>query len=229
MSTIDWRDLAERHERAPELDDAQWLRALAAFDEDPAEREAALDSDPLLMFRDLPEVDISSADIDAMKASVASMRRAHAVEHVPHSDSQKPRRRVSAFATARLIEKRASWPVAALLAVAVTALALTGFDADSLPVPTAVHDVAALHGASTVFHRPVTSPEMQLALASMPLVEDADPTKDLLMQIEDDDLSLLVVDAGFDGAFDGAYEAALEGPFDNPFESGMNDGADFDA
>ncbi len=200
MSTIDWQELADRHERAPEIDDAQWSRALAAFDEDPAEHDAALASDPLLMFRDLPEVEISGTEIDAMKAAVASMRRAHAVEHVPQKDSRK-----SGHGFAALAERRTSWPIAALFAVAVTALALTGFDGNT-PLSSAQDTLSAASAAQDAIdfdlatHR--VPAELQLKLASMPLVEEADPTKNLMMQIEDPVLTLIVVDPGFDDFLD---------------------------
>ncbi|MEM1181124.1 MAG: hypothetical protein AAGM22_22470 [Acidobacteriota bacterium] len=195
MSSIDWQRLVDEHDRAPERDDDAWIEALMAMDEDPQERERAEDADPLLMFRRLPEPRVTTSDIESMKAAVSTMRE---VSETLAETAPAPSRR-------RRLE-RYVLPLAAVLVLAVTAALLAGYgmsESSQIAAPQVVAtlaDAAPAAGApgSADFSLDTVSLDGAVVAASLtaselPLVEDADPGSDLLMQIENDDMSLVVV------------------------------------
>ncbi|MEM8994939.1 MAG: hypothetical protein AAGF23_09120 [Acidobacteriota bacterium] len=182
MSSIDWQRLVGDHDRAPERDDDAWIEALMAMDEDPAERERAEAADPLLMFRRLPEPDVTASDIDSMKAAVATMRQVS--ETLAESAPTPARRR----------PERWILPIAAALVLAVTLVLLAGHGA-AVDGPQAAGTVASM---TPPVEASFTAADFvldgaALAASELPLVEDADPGSDLLMQIENDEMSLVVV------------------------------------
>ena len=177
MSEIDWQRLADEHDRDPGMDSAEWLEALARFDEDPAEREQALDADPLLLFRGLPEEETGPADVEAMKLAVASMRMAN--DSLRRADEQAAVSWSAGSWSARVRQ----WPVAALVALALSVAGLTGMSFDSQePLPT--------------WQQAAMAEPVPAEVAQLPLVEDVGPEVGPLMQIEDDGVSLVVVISG---------------------------------
>ncbi|MEM6793591.1 MAG: hypothetical protein AAF725_06385 [Acidobacteriota bacterium] len=180
MKDFDWQSLVREHDEAPERDSEEWLEAMAAIDEDPAERERAVAADPLMMFRRLPSDEPASArDIESMKAAVKSLRRASELE------AERAKRRPAL-----------AWPLAALLALGVSAALLTGPDASYSPAQVATHSQVEAPRAPQTPQLALGGPRFSrasLAALELPLVEDADPAADLVMQIEDEALSLVVV------------------------------------
>lgn len=80
MSCPAWSDLSVRRD-AGDAHEA-WGRALVHFDECSACRREALRADPTLVFRRLPTVEVSSADIESMRRRVALLRRARELERI---------------------------------------------------------------------------------------------------------------------------------------------------
>ncbi|MEO1082684.1 MAG: hypothetical protein AAFY88_00420 [Acidobacteriota bacterium] len=185
MSSIDWQRLVEEHDRAPERDDDAWIEALMAMDEDPVERELAEAADPLLMFRRLPEPSVTASDIDSMKAAVANMRQVSETlaESAPAPQRRRPERWIL--------------PLAAVLALAVAVALLAGHGV-AVDAPQAAVTMASVSSveaslSSADFALDAAIDGAALAASELPLVEDADPGSDVLMQIENDDMSLVVV------------------------------------
>ncbi|MEL7060478.1 MAG: hypothetical protein AAGN46_10670 [Acidobacteriota bacterium] len=92
---IDWRGLAARHDAAPHVEVDGLAAALARAAVDPDARRAALDADPLFLFRDLAEADTrgpvggsaeDDAEVHAMRRAVADLRRASEIARASDRD-----------------------------------------------------------------------------------------------------------------------------------------------
>lgn len=167
MSCPDWRSLAAARERlsgdggtgGADLE-REWLSALRHRDDCADCRQRALDADPLLLFRDLPEIDLGPAGVEEMRQRVAGARR------MLQASQPMVRRR------------RPRWPAAAaalLLAIAGGALGPSIFSADpEEPVSaTARADLEARPGASLPSDASLEEAErrVQAHLGSLPPVE----------------------------------------------------------
>ncbi len=79
----DWKDLTVRRERDG-ADPEGWTEALAHFDACRECRSAALEADPLLVFRRLPAPDLppdqERSEVESMRQAVAAMRTAKRLE-----------------------------------------------------------------------------------------------------------------------------------------------------
>lgn len=175
-----WRTLAERHDAAPDEDFPGWNEALERLAHDDDSLEEAIDADPLFLFQRLPAPEVDAADVEAMKASVANLRRTAAVDVASRSEDRSPRR-------------RAHWRHAAVLALAVlgapAAWLLPGQSVEPVIVADTALSAPALEAAP-----PQAGPAVDLAAA--PLVEDFRQPADSMMQIENDQISMVVVWAG---------------------------------
>lgn len=79
--TTDWRSLVAQRDESGE-NPADWDAAMAHIDAcDPCRREALM-ADPSLVFRRLPRVESSAAEVESMRQAVASLRRASRVTAV---------------------------------------------------------------------------------------------------------------------------------------------------
>ncbi len=84
MSCPDWTRLAaERRDAAgtqgaPEP--AEWAGALAHLDDCPRCRRAALEADPLLLFRRLPRIESDAEDVRHVRAGVEALRSMRRIE-----------------------------------------------------------------------------------------------------------------------------------------------------
>ena len=177
MSCPDWRALVRRHEEAPG-DSPEWRSALHHLDDCPACQSAAPAADPMLLFRRLPAPEASRDEIETMKQAVASMRRGQTVEH-------RRRRLPSSWARA-----------AALAAVLLGSLLLRGAAVPG--TATAPNGTEPSAGAP-----PAGAPSALAAddvdLRRLPLIETSDPTYGSIIQVMDDDISVvLVVPGGVD-------------------------------
>jgi len=172
-SCPDWRSLAARREREPEA----WERALAHLDDCGRCGEEALAAEPTLLFRRLPKPAVGSADVESMKRAVANLRRTEPLQH--------PARRRSATA---------------LRAAAVAALLLAaGLLRGSAPIGVPIDGSAggpAVASAVPSTKAPSTKAadaRAELALDQMPLVELADPAAGSMIQVMDDEISVVVL------------------------------------
>ncbi len=184
MSCPDWQAVCRRHEAAPDdakrrfadakrrvADDApEWRAALRHLDECPACQAAAPSFDPTLLFRRLPALEVGRDDVEAMKQAVAGMRRGQEIEH--RGSSARP------------------WlQAAAVAAVLLGSLMLRGAGprdgVQTLPQGDGL-EVAA-PAASLV------PPESEIDLWRMPLIETADPAWGSIIQVVDDDISVVLV------------------------------------
>lgn len=179
MSCPDWFSLAEHRDEIGEScdDDARWQDALAHFDAGcPRCREQALDAEPTLLFRDLPTIEVDAADIAAMQQAVATLRRGREVE-------------------APSVERRRAWERRAgmgMLRAAAVAAVLVGATWIGLRAPDTALPAASLDAAPSVA---VLSSPLPGAVeaARLPLVEDADPAFGDLIQVEDAEISIVMV------------------------------------
>ncbi|MCP3961031.1 MAG: hypothetical protein GY719_24565 [bacterium] len=170
MNTVcpDWRSLCDRRE-AEQIEDAEWRRALEHLDDCPDCERDAVAIEPTLMFQRLPVLEVDADEIAAMRRAVAGMSRAESIE----------RRRPAVSRT---------WlRAAAVAAVLLGPVLLRG----SGPSPTEIGAVQ-----STATEAPSQS-ETDLSLEQMPLVEFIDPAYGSIIQVDDPDLSVVVV-ANFD-------------------------------
>ncbi len=172
MRCPDWQDLCRRHEA--DRDALEWRLALDHLDDCPSCQDDAPAFDPTLLFQRLPAFEVGDDEVAAMKQAVAGMRRGQTIER---------RRRPMAR----------SWRnAAALAAVLLGSVLLRG--AGSLPDDATLSAAPAV--APTVEAPGVAS---EIDLWQMPLVEPADPTYGSIIQVIDDDISLvLVVPSGID-------------------------------
>lgn len=222
MSPIDWQRLVREHDRAPERDDEGWLEALAILDEDPEQRRRAEEADPLLIFRRMPAPRVDGSDVESMKAAVKNLRQASETlaENAPPRPALLPASLLPASLLTGSPAARRLWPLAALLVIGISIALVGAFGVDmAIPgasfagSPAAWSPVDQPTRAEAPFGAGVVRAELRsadtelgfaaaridgaaaasLAAAELPLVEDADPGADLLMQIENEEMSLVVV------------------------------------
>lgn len=79
MSCPDWKALAARRD-VDAVAEADWELALEHFDRCDRCRAAALDAEPTLLFRALPVLEASPAEVSGIKQAVAALRRSHELE-----------------------------------------------------------------------------------------------------------------------------------------------------
>ncbi len=154
-------------------DDAPWRSALRHLDQCPACQADAPAFDPTLMFRSLPVLEVDRDGIEAMKQAVAGMRRGQKIE-----DTRGSHRRGSRM--------RPWLRAAALAAVLLGSLVLRG---SGVVVPDDIAPTASMVPTSGVSE---TVPS-DVDLWRMPLIETADPTYGSIIQVVDDDISLILV------------------------------------
>jgi hypothetical protein len=95
--------------------EAAWVEALDHLDGCAACRRPALATDPTLLFRSLPRVEVNAAEVASMRQAVASMRRAQRVTPEP------PRRRFARTAARLAALGRHGRGLAAAALLAATA------------------------------------------------------------------------------------------------------------
>lgn len=176
MTCPDWRSLERRRDQRPEA----WERALAHFDACPRCHDQALAVEPTLLFRRLPAPEVGGDEIAAMRQAVTALRRSE----------QASLRAATGWA--------GGLRAAALAAILITAALLQGAlpvdrdwpgrDRPGLPMGLTVAENAAPGLAAFAGTAPAS-----LALDRMPLVEDLDPAYGSVVQVVDDDLSLVLV------------------------------------
>ncbi len=167
MSCPDWRALCRRE--AGSGDSPEWCSALRHLDQCPSCQAAAPACDPTLLFRRLPVPEVGHDDVEAMKRAVASMRRGETIEH-----RRGPR-------------VRSGLRAAALAVVALGSLLLRGAG----PVPDGAVPASSPGGRQIGNVAPAAASEIDLR--RMPLVETVDPAYSSIIQVVDDDISLVLV------------------------------------
>ncbi|MEM9558314.1 MAG: hypothetical protein AAGC60_28940 [Acidobacteriota bacterium] len=196
---IDWQALAARHDAAPHDDDEAWLEAMECFDHDPSVRAEALEADPLLLFRQLPEATVDDGEVEAMREAVAGLRRAASLGVLEAADPP-PARRMPWRAAAAV----ASTALAAALLLPAPptsdeAAAPQLADAPTVAEPGARETTPRLYAAPRATARP--APGAALAtFESLPLVEESEAHS--WIQINDAALSIVVVDLDSTPDFD---------------------------
>lgn len=178
MTCPDWPSLRTQRDQRPEL----WDEALEHLDGCPECHEAALAAEPTLLFRGMGEITVDAGEIAAMKSAVSTLRRSEALQET----LEHPARRVST-----------GWLRAAAVAAAVVGATLLGgglmsMGEDPLPASQTVAAVTAPAEAD-----PIATPAPVVEQA--PLVEDVDPSYGSVVQVVDQDISLVVVLPGSQG------------------------------
>lgn len=168
MSCPDWRSLTRRRDDEPEA----WGQALVHLDGCTRCRPEALAAEPTLVFRRLPAATVDRAEIAGMKQAVAALRR-----------NSRPSR---GQALRGLAARRHVWLQAAAVATLVVAAALITGAADRGPMPTGV-------ATPTVTYGPAATPASFAAVEQMPLVEAVDPAFGEVIEVADEDVSLVLV------------------------------------
>ncbi len=185
MSCPDWYLLARNRDE----DEAAWDEALRHLDDCELCRGLAIDAEPTLLFRGMssPRADRfgSSDEIESIKSAVATMRRA---------ESYREQRKSSWWS-------RSAVRAASLAALLVSAGLLQGVGTS---IPESAATLAEAQGSEVLAWAPIgeTGSESELAsplfseaqsLEQIPLVEDVDPAYGSIIQVIDQDISLLVV------------------------------------
>ncbi len=178
MSCPDWQDLCRRHEA--DLDDSpEWRSALEHLDDCATCQVDAPEFDPALLFRRLPAFEVGSDDIASMKQAVASMRRGQTIQQ-----RQRPRAH--------------SWrKAAAFAAVLLGSLSLRG----TTSIPSSTPSDGASDNRPAIAAPVQATPNLasDIDLRQIPLVETNDPNYGSIIQVVDDDISLvLVLPSGID-------------------------------
>jgi hypothetical protein len=180
MTCSDWtllaaHRLADSPAVAEPEDAGAWAEALDHLDWCPECRRRAVAADPTLVFRSLPAWEPDAAEVDAMRAGVAALRRAHRVT-----------------------------PEGALQAKAVPARAAAG-ERTGWRVAAAAGLAAALLSAAPVaerFPREGSRPAPEAAFLddpSLPAVDDIENPTASVYHFDDDQVAVvMVVDAGLD-------------------------------
>lgn len=173
MSCPDWNRLCELRDERPET----WDEALEHLEGCALCRDEAWEAEPTLIFRRLPAMSVGGDEMASIKQTVAAMCRSEAIQ-------RPPRRRRNLLRAASL--------AAAVLAAAY----LPGFlmapgavpTTDLLPVaetPVAANEAPAWTALPSV---PTLS-----AAEMAPLVEDVDPAYGSVVQVVDQEISLVLV------------------------------------
>ncbi len=186
MNCPSWPALVARRDAGP-AGEAAWDQGLRHLDGCSDCRDAALAAEPTLVFQELPSPAVGDHDIVAMRQAVAALRHAHELER------QRKRPRATSW-----------WLLAALLAVMLGAALLRG---TALLTPET--DLPLIAGTAEPQARPSPAagdagPLRPLAVrpnatpasfdpARLPLVEDIDPRLGSLIQLVDDDVSIVMV------------------------------------
>ena len=207
MTCPDWRSLADHRDLEPQA----WDEALHHFDGCRHCRDEALAVEPTLMFRHLPAPKVDRDEITAMKQAVATLRRQS--EDLPRLEAleiegpgQGPKRPAVAMTWLRAAAVAAVLITAGLMQGAATPPGLTGSGAgeamalvadaqiaDARVADARVADaqIADTRGADA--GGPLASLWSDSALEEMPLVETTDPSYGSVVQVVDDEISLVVV------------------------------------
>lgn len=177
MSCPNWRELCARREEDA-ADAPGWHSAMIHLDDCPACQKEALDADPTLLFRRLPELEVDAEEVRAMQRAVAGMRRSEPLARRTRSVSS--------------IWLRA----AALGAVLLGSILLRGAG-----VPAERNLLAGSPVAEASFSEATSYSEAAVAadeaenrtVRDLPLVEMVDPAYGPLIEVVDQDISLVVV------------------------------------
>lgn len=185
MSCPDWSLLT----LARDEDEAAWDEALLHFDTCELCRKQAIEAEPTLLFRGMtsPRADLlGTGEIASIKSAVATMRR---------TQSYQEQRKSSWWSSSSL-------RVASLAALLLSAGLLEGVgltsSIGSLPTAEApsgkVLAWVPAEGEASALAEPASQPFSSIrSLEQIPLVEDVDPAYGSIIQVIDQDLSLLVV------------------------------------
>lgn len=194
MTCPDWTLLAaHRLADSPAAADPEaagaWSEALAHLDGCPECRHRAVAADPTLLFRSLPAWEPEPAEVDAMRAGVAALRRAHRV--APRADrplEAGPRSRRS------VPRETSGWRVAAAAGLAAALLAVAPVAERSPSDPARPPATAARFAAGVG-----VSVAAFLDDPSLPAVDDIENPTASVYHFDDEEVAVvMVVDAGLD-------------------------------
>ncbi len=185
MSCPDWQTLCDRRD-AESGEPAGWQAAVDHLDDCPECQQDAVAADPALLFRRLPTPDFGVGEIESMQQAVASMRRSAKIEQ---------RRPFMALATA------GPWLRAAAVAVVFLGSVMlhdtdpqTGDPRTGDPQSA---DMVVDAEPSLVAEAPLVPSPSSLAAARsasrLPLVEMANPSYGSIIEVVDQDISVVVV------------------------------------
>jgi len=189
MTCPDWRSLRSRRDLDPEA----WEIGLEHFDGCDRCRDRALAEEPTLMFRRLPAPGVGADEVAAMKQAVAVLRRS-SERRSGQRRSEKAGRKLPAMLRA-----------AAVAALVLGTAALQGTGRGSLPRDGAAVEPLADLGASSrplgrfADERPFADANLSaaspaaLSIEDLPLVEIIDPAYSSMVQVVDDEISLVLV------------------------------------
>jgi hypothetical protein len=196
MRCPDWNRLRSRQENDPEA----WERGLEHFDACDQCRDQALAVEPTLMFRRLPAPVVGKSDVEAMKQAVAVLRRSEERRSSPTVDRSSTFGLPAVFDLPVLRRHPQILRAAALVALMVGAAALQG-DRQAGPMSSPVAEVESFDtelpsSAFTLASTEVAgAPEIldPRLVDDLPLVEANDPTYGSVVQVVDDEISLLLL------------------------------------
>ena len=180
MSCPDWNRLHDLRDDRPEA----WEEALEHLDGCGLCRDEALAAEPTLLFRRLPSPQVSRDELASIKQTVAAMCRSEAIQ-------EPPRRRRDLLRAASL--------AAAVLAAAYVPGFLTAPE-KGLPIADETTLAAVSTAGSTELSIAAGAPPSvsvvagpRVAAEMVPLVEDVDPAYGSVVQVVDQEISLVLV------------------------------------
>ncbi|HEX6199639.1 MAG TPA: hypothetical protein VF150_05190 [Thermoanaerobaculia bacterium] len=193
MTCPDWtllaaHRLADSPVAAEPEDAGAWAEALGHLDRCPECRRRAVAADPSLVFRSLPAWEPDATEVDAMRAGVATLRRAHRVTPRPEGALQAK----AAAPRGTVARERTGWRLAAAAGLVATLLwaapaAERLSSGRSAPVPGPARFAAGVPLAAF------------LDDPSLPAVDDIENPTASVYHFDDDEVAVvMVVDAGLD-------------------------------
>ncbi|MEE8525045.1 MAG: hypothetical protein V3T72_14005 [Thermoanaerobaculia bacterium] len=202
MTCPDWRLLSSRRDRDPDA----WERGLEHFDGCGRCRDRALAEEPTLMFRRLPSPAVGSDEIAAMKQAVAVLRRSS--ERRAPAVLRRPSMLRAAALAALVIGAaalqgagreandaavaRSPSPGGAVETLAVETLALETLALETLALETLAVETLAVETLAEIAPRSWSAYDRQ-PVEDLPLIEAADPSYGSVVQVVDDEISLVLV------------------------------------
>ena len=195
MNCPDWRALTDRRD-AGTLDETRWQEALGHMDDCGPCQEEALAADPTLLFRHLPTITADASQVQSMQQAVASMRRSEAVQRRRSPNSWLRAAAVAAVLLGASLLHGSAPPsttidstVADAAAVDFTMTASEGGFADQT-------SMSADWGARPAFETAplsLTPVAFETHASALPLVEMADPSFGSIIEVVDQDITVVVV------------------------------------
>lgn len=185
MTCPDWRRLVAARERGAGEDPAGWREAVVHLEACPRCRRAALEADPLLALRDLPEPALEADEGRHMVAATRALRRRQAA-------TVRWRRRAAAAVAVVTVAAALAVGSGVLERGGETTRTARGASENVTPAEDA-GDLASTTDTTTGARRRAARETASASTSSMPSVLDLDQPTARVYEVTDADLAVVVV------------------------------------